>query len=332
MKRGRVIVWTMLAIAALSLSANARTPTQPVQQDLKPGSMLVFPLFDIRPGYQTELRITNTHPASSVNVQLNYVCPGSTRDQLCRALDRHIALTGYGSQVINVADHAPPCREGFVVAFAENAAVQGEGIPFDFLIGSSHIRFRGAAMSAQAIAIQSAEGAPATFGDELDIGTTDYVAAPSHLHTDFRASQPFLCADGTPCPDRRQGARTGSELILLTLDTIAGQHNPATSVDIDFFNENEVPFSTSYKYVCWGRTPLHEIDLNFTAANLGTATGSMVLWPAAKCPVPGGCPPLVPFDPAILGVIVDFNDDSNYYTLRNLFHDMEPKATVYVPR
>jgi hypothetical protein len=218
-----------------------------------------------------------------------------------------------------VADFNPPCHEGYVVAFAENQRY--EAIAFDHLIGSYHIAFKDNKEAAPAISIQSVKDEGTVLGEdyELQFGTTagpdpDYKALPTHLYTDFQAVH-------------KEG---GSELILLTLDSIAGGHNPVTSVDINFWNEKEVAFSTSWEFVCWTRVPLEKIDFNFYADNLNTNYGSIKLKAEPKCPLAGGCPPLEPFDPAILGAIDEYTAKS--WTKRNLFHDKTPKSTVFIPR
>lgn len=335
MQQGRVLTWSVIAVAILSLAfvstAVARDPVDPdpgpVFHEMNPGSCLVFPLFDIREGYDTHLRITNTSKTDSVRVQFNYNCGGTKEDQFCDALDRHEAITPYGTLVLHVPDHNPPCNEGYVLVCAENA--NHEAISFDHLIGSYHIKFEesGSVEASPAIAIQSLkeEGAVLGADDKLQFGTTagddpDYKALPSHLFNDFQAIIPPFDDD----PGRH------TELILLTLDTVAGGHNPVTDVDIKFWNEREVPFSTSWQFVCWDRVPLERIDFNFFADNLGTEYGAMAIWPKAKCPIAGGCPPLNKFDPTVLGAIDEFASSGR--TKRNLFHDKTPKSTIYHPR
>lgn len=325
MKKGQLATWVTMAVVGLSLAFASPGFTQPAEDpgpvfdEMTPGSFLVFPLFDVREGYATQIRITNTSSSSSVAVQLNFVCPGTKKDPFCPALDRHIDLTPYETYVAHVADFNPPCHEGFVVAFAENGSYQA--VAFDYLIGSYHIAFGGSRESAPAIAIQSLKDAGEVLGadNELQFGTIagpdpDYKALPTQLYTDFQAA----------------GEGVGSQLILLTLDTIAGGHNPVTSVDIDFWNEHEEPFSTSWEFVCWTRVPLERIDFNFFADNLGTPYGALKVKADAKCPLAGGCPPLEPFDPTILGAINEYRGDS--WSKRNLFHDKVPKSTVFIPR
>jgi hypothetical protein len=319
MNQGRLAAWATMVMVGLGLAFASPGATQPtVFDDMVPGSFLVFPLFDVAAGNSTQLRITNTGP--DVRVQLNFVCPGSKKHPYCDALDRHKKLTPYETLVVDVADYNPPCNAGYVVAFAENSS--REAIAFDHLIGSYHITSKGSLEAAPAISIQSVKGEGDNLGadGELQFGTAagpdpDYRELPSHLYTDFRAVYP-----GT----------VGSDLILLTLDSIAGGHNPVTSVDIDFWNEHEDPFSTSWEFVCWTRVPLEQIDLNFLAGPFGYDYGHLKVRAEPKCPIAGGCPPLEPFDPTILGAINEF--DSGTRTKRNLFHDREPKSTVFVPR
>jgi hypothetical protein len=321
MKAKRVWSWATLAATLFSMAVTMPALASDVLYDTQPGSFLVFPLFDIQEGNSTQIRITNIHKSSSVRVQLNVVCPGTKADNFCDALDVHIALTPYETKVIKVDGLNPPCKEGFIAAFAENA--NHEAVAWNHLIGSYHIDYGpGGYEAEQAIAIQSVKDDEAVLGadGELQFGPgkpdsdQDYAGLGTKLYTDF------LSVDH----DR------GSELVLLTLDTVAGAHNPTTHVGIKFFNEKEVPFSTSWQYVCWTRVPLDAIDFNFQHDNLGTTYGSMEITPEASCPIAGGCPPLEEFEPAILGAINEYRPGSS--TKRNLFHDRETRSTVFAPR
>lgn len=324
MKAKRVWSWATLAIALVSMAVTTPALASDVLYDTQPGSFLVFPLFDVYEGHGTRLRITNIHKSSSVQVQLNVVCPGTKDDNFCDALDIHVELTPYETKVIKVDELNPPCKEGFIVAFAENG--NHEAVAWNYLIGSYHIDYSaGGYEASQAIAIQSVKEDGAVLGadGELQFGPgepdsdQDYAGLGTKLFTDFLSSH------------HERGTR-GSELVLLTLDTVAGSHNPTTHVGIKFFNEKEVPFSTSWQYVCWTRVMLDDIDFNFRFANLGTTYGSMEITPEASCPIAGGCPPLAEFEPAILGAINEYRPGSS--TKRNLFHDRETRSTVFAPR
>ena len=148
----------------------------------------------------------------------------------------------------------------------------------------------------------------------------DYVALGTTLYTDFRASG--IVAD-------QPEEQLGSELVLLSLDTIVGAQNPPTLVNINFWNENQVQYSASVEYVCWTRVPLEEISDLFLADNLGTAAGSMRLTPAENCPIAGACRlgPFTPYRPVILGAIDEYG--AGFQTKRNLYHDNVPNSTTY---
>lgn len=322
------LVVALGAVSAVSQSAMAQ-----VLQENVPGSFLLFPKFDIRGDTSTELRIVNTGE-SNVNVHINFVCPGVKNvNDFCAALDTTVTFTPHQTRVLDVADLHPPCNQGYAVGYAYGAGGQfdvgGLGarnlpIAYNFLIGSYHV-FSGRQHEADnAIASQSPAGPGTILGtglrnSQLRFGT-DYLAPGTVSYTDFLANTPAVGADPA----------TGSRLTLLTLDVLAGMQNPPAVAFIDFWNAAEVPYSTSVEFVCWTERELSSIDANFLAANLGSTHGSMTITPFANCPIPGGCPPLVPYDPTVLGSIVEYGDGD--VGGRTLFHDTTPKATTYQAR
>lgn len=304
-------------LALFSTSPVAASAQQWVANDLQPGSFLIFPQFNIKGDTKTRLRVTNNLDLKDVEVKINYVCPGIKHvDDFCDALDRTIRLTPHQTRIIDVDDHNPPCDEGFAVAFAQ---WQLNPISFNYLTGSYHINNGRRLEADNAIAVQSVQADYAVLGSGGGLrfdGTTDYAPLATELYTDFLAV--------ASSPD------VGSNLILLALDTIAGQQNPATSVFIDFWNAVEQPFSTAHEFVCWDKVRLDEIDYNFMQGNLGTVFGSMAIAAAPNCPLPGGCPPLIPYDPVIVGAIEEYAPGMR--TVRNLYHDKYAKSTTYYPR
>ena len=324
--QGRNVILTWYAFGAIVLSLGAVADAQEVYRDLQPGSFLVFPVFDITQGFITQLHITNTDPMMAVQIQLDFVCPGSRQDPFCDALTRHLTIIPSGALVLDVEEFHPPCNQGYIVVFAENAMHQA--ISFNALIGSYNItrRYREHDGGAeQAITIQSVkpfnevlgESGVLQFGPHPNPATQDYAALATQLFTSFRA------VGGSE-------KVYGSDLILLTLNTMIGAPNPASLVVIDFWNENAVAFSASLEFVCWTQVRVDEIDFNFVSANLGTLYGSMTIIPAPNCPLPGGCPPLTPFDPAVLGAIRGLEWRTK--RARNLYHDELPKSAMYLTR
>jgi hypothetical protein len=308
----------------LSSQALADPPPPPVGDPLpviadhqQPGSFLVFPKFDLRGAAGTKLRITNLLDLQDVAVKINYVCPGVKHvNDFCDALDRRITLTPHETRVIDVADHNPPCDAGFAVAFALSKRTL-KPISYNYLIGSYHIAKGRRSEADNALSIQS----PLPYGTE--IVTTDglsfggdYLPLASQLFTTFQAVDPV--------------DEEGSKLVLLSLDTRAGMQNPATTVWVDFWNAVEVPFSSSWEYVCWTEVRLDDIDYNFLEENMETCEGSMTIVPVPNCPVPGLCPPMPEYDPVVLGMIEEYGP--GVATARNLQHNGYPKSTVYYPR
>ena len=64
MNQGRFVVWATMAMVVLSMAfvstGAARTGEEdpgPVFHEMNPGSFLVFPLFDVRPDYETQIRM-----------------------------------------------------------------------------------------------------------------------------------------------------------------------------------------------------------------------------------------------------------------------------------
>ena len=327
MKKSKLLM--LMASVALCCSAFLGTAwaSPAVLDDNSPGSFLVFPRFDIRGDTITELRIVNngenlTNSNGDVvdlKVKLNYVCPGVKHvNEFCAALDRTITFTPNQTRIIDVADQNPPCSQGYVIAYAVSPIGIDKPAAYDYLTGSYYITSARSNEADGAIAIQAVglQGPPngASSAVQLSFGT-DYRALGTVSYTDFRA------ASTEP--------EAGSVLTLMTLDVLAGMQNPAAVVFIDFWNSAEVPFSTSHEFICWTEKQIETIDLNFLEANLGTTYGSMRITPNANCPLPGGCPPLVPYDATILGAISEYGCDSKSHTL---FHDQDPKTTTYQPR
>lgn len=305
-----------------------------ILQDNQPGSFLVFPKFDIRGDTTTQIRIVN-NGWKDLDVKLNYVCPGVKNvNQFCAALDRTVSFTPHQTRIIDVADQNPPCNQGYVVAFALKEHSANTAMSYNELAGSYNINSGRRVESDNAIAIQSPKpfcsplgsNGKLRFGGAAPSSPTDgdgpdYVGLPSKLYTDFRAITPG---------EEGVSADQGSVLTLLTLDTLAGQQNPAALAFVDFWNAAEEPFSSSVEFICWTEKQLDAIDANFLEENLGTTYGSMKITPAENCPVPGGCPPMVPFDSTMLGAISEYGDGDT--AGRTLQHNECAKSTEYQPR
>jgi hypothetical protein len=329
-------------VGVLLLSVGVAPTRAQVHRDLEPGSLLVFPLFDATTGHVTEIRVTDTNDGpfgtSSVRLHYNIVCAGS-RTTPCSARNFTRLITYHGTAVIRIPTDTPvpancPARQGFVVVWATGtgaatapggAAGLNRPVSYNFLIGSAHVTSGTPAVTADAqpgIAFQS----PATLGtvlggppqnSTLRFGI-DYAAPGDALFGDFRA---------LPAPP---AAPISSELVLLTLDIDAGSENPPTQVAVDFWDDQENPYSTEIEFVCWTRMPLVDIDPFFDAAFLARPYGSLRLVTEPNCPLPGLCPPVPTTQPAILGVILEnYGAPAAAVAGRRLYHDSVPHPTTY---
>ena len=332
MQRGVILGMSLVFLGSLFVQPSRAQDSVPILASGQPGSFLVFPKFDLRNGRNTQIRISDVFDGPeftrSVYLLFNFVC-GARKftAERCKELDIKRPITYHGTVVLDVAAVHPPCDHGFVVVFAVDPL--DRPISYNYLIGSYHLTRgdgeSGSVEADQAIAIQSVE--PVLFGaldrdgnGGLEFGADqdgdnfyDYAALGTSLSTDFLAPT--------------EGVQT--DLTLLTLDIFSGAQNPPVLVYIDFWNANEVKFSTSWEFVCYTQVRLEDIDFNFRAENLGTPYGSLVVTPEVNCPFPGGCPPLPFYDPTILGAIDE--RVGNAASKRNLYHDFFPKFTVYYP-
>ena len=81
-------------------------------------------------------------------------------------------------------------------------------------------------------------------------------------------------------------------LIFLTLDVRSNLPNASTFVNLNFYNQKEVPVSTFWSFDCWDQVQLAGpagtkfIDANLTADAMGTPNGVVVSGQAFA--IPGG--------------------------------------------
>jgi len=297
-------------------------------QDNVPGSLLVFPIFDIRSGSSTTIRITDTMGGNapgpgrigvppSVGIHINYVCKGTST--LCDQMDDHKKLTFHETLEIHVEEDllVPGCEEGYVVVFAENAA--GDPISYNNLIGSYHIGNAGdnASYGGNAIAFQANAGLGVQIGltgtddvPQLQFGTVssnDYVALPRYLHSTFQAAETV------------EGGKL--ELVLLTLNVKSGFKNDITDVKIYYWDADENMKSKPLSFYCWVRRDLADLDNHFDEANFTE-------WGSLKVVHIGAS--------AVLGVVIETGTgfpegEGNHGTVaRNTFHvGSHPGVTNY---
>lgn len=235
-----------------------------------PGSVLIFPKFDITPGNRTLIRIQNASDLANqgtveIYVRYYYVCPS------CDSNGRLKKLTAKQALLIDVKRDAPACQQGYLVAWVERPFPQ-ERISHNYLLGDATI-IRGADRNSyDAIAIQSVKSQGTVLpGSALRFdGVTDYAQLPTASYFDFTATN----------TDPVGVVRAQSMLTLFTLDVNSGQPNPITNVDLSCYDDKENPFSASTELHCWMEVPLTVIDSRFHAGALGSRHGWCEVQPA----------------------------------------------------
>ncbi len=121
-----------LAAAGLLLASVVLTSPALAERN-DPGSLLLFPEYDTRPGSVTFLTVTNTNAdavTGSIRVHFNYV-----DGQSCLKMDAQELLTPRDTITVMARAHAPGHGRGFCYAFALGITAPG-AVDFDHLIGS----------------------------------------------------------------------------------------------------------------------------------------------------------------------------------------------------
>jgi len=334
-----MIVGVGLLGSAMVLPAIA----QPLRGEL-PGSLLIFPEFNILPPAVTQLRISDIQsPAlgGTTRVHLNYICPpaggrgavGGSSGGVCAEVDGRRAVTFRGTTIINVETElgglaGAPCQKGYVIAFVENPLQQP--ISANQLIGSYQISgtdIPDGAEAVQAIAVQSAR-LPGTQLGTID-ATGELVLTFGLLATSDYSALPFIQFSDFQAVDVAAGRRT--ELIVLTPTIKSGLFNPAVQLGINWWNKFEDAHSTTRSFTCWAEWELESISGLFTAAGLTAITGGLEgAGPFAGYAygsmrlraVTAGT-----YSPAILGVIRETGPGP---TLRKMYH-LGLRSSTYNP-
>ena len=250
-------------MAALLLGTAALA--QPLH--LQPGSALIYPLFDSSPGAGTIICVTNLNTdktyceetdyrVGDIVVHYQYIAGDD-----CLEFDRYELLSPGDTLCVLADKHNPEQDKGYVVISAVEPTT-GDKVVFDFLIGSAIIvqsdlnflwaytpyAFRGygiagpvAGNCARNITDVDADGA-------MDFDNVEYDLFPETLYIDsfFEEKNNFTNQ--------------------LTLMSTAGQ-DYINEVNFWFWNNIEVKFSRTFKFVCWWSGQLSEISQVVTDLN-----------------------------------------------------------------
>lgn len=265
-----------------------------------PGSLLIYPEVDSRPGRMTFLTVTNTNGAAG-NIGVHFVYVDSTT---CLKADANAVLTPYDTLTVITGAHAPSTQQGFCYAYAR---IGGTAVSYNHLAGSLIVldgtQSTEYGMDAMVFQAMTAPGTNTDldFDGIRDLNGLEYEPAPNRV-----AIPRFLGQFPNPADQT-----FGADLILLGLTGTRF----TTSVDFLVFNDNEEAFSGSVSFGCWSRKPLLSISgafgnhflKNFTNQNPNEIVG-MAHLESGWILLDGGVavsPTTTVVDPAFLAVLVE---------------------------
>jgi len=279
-----------------------------------PGSVLVFPKFlrgnvtidgILHPSSEFEIGVTcpkgvNCFEGQRVKLQAHWVCPGSQKPRekfICRETDFVMQTTVTATITLNPDNNPPavgfygssappqggvrlaPCKTGYLIVWVVDQF--DRPIKWDGLVGTAVLRNTAASADAyNAIPIQAAKGLePGALTDVDGDGKLDFD------QSEYRAVTGAIT--GTIRYDSDTAPLVVTTLTLLTLDVRSNRPNAPTFVDIDFYNQFEVPTSTYAEFICWGEFKLSDIDQNLSQALQGSRKGLLQSGPAEKVDIFG---------------------------------------------
>ena len=234
----------------------------------KPGSLLLFPSYDNRPGRVTYLTVTNTGGIPGEDaIRVEYIYRRNTD---CLEYNNTKMFTGKDTLTVLSTDDNPSETRGYMYAFAKGLPLTSnynKPIVYNHLIGQEiHIDgYEALEYGVNAVSFQGiGEQGESTDrdGDRVrDLNGIEYSGAPEEILIPRFLGQTdaFL---GTVNPIQ-------SRLILINL---TGGRSFHTTLDFLIYNDNEQQFSREFEFYCWKETFLLDITLAFGNEWLSTQT------------------------------------------------------------
>lgn len=261
----------MLALACLSAPAIAQPSDGP--RHLTPGSVMIFPLFDSRAGFNTIITVTNT------NTNQNQCPPTSFREgdvlvhyvyveaDTWLEFDLEEELTPADTISVLARGHNREQKQGWLWVEARDLENPTRAIDFDYLIGSAIVvnadfnfeweyapyTFRALTEETGGMFGQSSCGhlyvdaGPAGDDFTLDFNGVEYDYFPETLYIDQ------FFGEGNPA--ELPGTQSFGNTLYLMSTEMTG-----TSVSFLFWNNNEIRFSRGFQFDCWTEASLSEIS------------------------------------------------------------------------
>jgi hypothetical protein len=217
-----------------------------------PGSLLVLPEYDARPGVLSFLTVTNVHPDSAIGIHYRFVGADDIHGHgyghvIHRRLEPSDTLTILASVVV------PDESRGYCFVYATSLTSE-RAVDFDYLVGSIAI-FEGTGTSEyilNAISFQGLAGEGANTnvnGDSMrDLDGIEYSPAPAELII----PQFFGQGLGAGMPQ--------TELILISLVSSQNLSSFVTTVDFLICNDNGNVYSAEHTFFGWTRVQLANIS------------------------------------------------------------------------
>jgi len=240
----------------------------------RPGSLLLYPIFDNRAGNVTLVTVTNencdTTPiagglaAGTVDVEFVYIGrygPNNT-DLNCLETNRTRRLTPCDTVTLWTNADNPNQQLGYLYVFAKNPST-GAAIVWNHLIGEVAIFGGEAALHDSIDAVPflgiGAEGTETDHDHDhiRDLNDVEYSAAPDQLLI------PRFLGQDAAGPE----SIFHSDLILIGL---SGGAQFDTTVNFLIYNDNEEEFSAQYTFRCWADPRLVDISGTFQESFLDT--------------------------------------------------------------
>lgn len=208
----------------------------------RPGSLLLYPQYDSRPGALTYITVTNTNSSRSVKVKYEYI-----EGESCQHFDRIHTLTPNDTLTVLAEHHVPDVEQGYLYVYAMDPDT-GQPTVHNGLIGQvlilDGVEMFGVECNAVSFRGVGAEGSPTDLDSDgiRDLNGLEYEEAPGEiLIPRFFGQIP---------------GQVHSELILVAL---TGGKQFTTGLYFEIYNDNEVAFSREYEFSCWDRVPLLEL-------------------------------------------------------------------------
>lgn len=213
------------------------TGSTAVAQRGAPGSLLLFPEFDSRPGRMNLVTVTNTNAyETSMRTRWQYVFASN-----CSSLEVVEPLGPNDTLTVVAGAHAAAQGVGYLVVSAESG---GEALVHNHLAGTSVLLDafgdQGYTVEPFAFRAPGVPGAPTDHDGDLrrDLDGLEYTRAGDQY--EFAR---FL----------GQGARHQSHLVLVDL---TGGAAFQTTIDLLIANDNGELFSSQHGFTCWTKVPL----------------------------------------------------------------------------